>query len=527
MDFLKPASWSLETLQPPWASEISTYVFIRDNPASEDLPITARPRKNNEILWSSGALDGVFGHHMGALQSEEIAKQVQDLFAAVKNLALRSTAANLKSLYNTAIGSTILPLADHLQSRLLKELVPKHKLNLADVGRYFALGADRIEATKLGVLILAVAGKQSDIPVLETLALNDEFTLFAALAIARLVNDPEQSLWRMAKRVRGWGRIHLVERLNGTSHAGIQAWMLREGFRNEVRNEYLAGICAQTGKLHQALGAPEIDQPLLDGTAGILRALIAGGPSIDIDDYEFAPAVVRSYAGHALKADDLSLEHLLCAVEVLKFLSDDASSDTRLAKGWTGELRNALRAQFQQILDREAWRTKIASGLRSENPVEFYAADSSAAALNIDTRDIHFANVRVAPITSGSWYRLLQQTNERQMDEVVTFALSVLPLEKIATGPADLLGLGPGFEAHRTLDWLLQDLKRFPGYGWQLIETGLRSPVIRNRNLALTALSAWPRETWPAEALGLLRRAARDEPTPPLRKRLEETLRSN
>jgi len=25
------------------------------------------------------------------------------------------------------------------------------------------------------------------------------------------------------------------------------------------------------------------------------------------------------------------------------------------------------------------------------------------------------------------------------------------------------LGLGPGYEAHGALDWLLQDLKRFPG----------------------------------------------------------------
>ncbi len=154
-------------------------------------------------------------------------------------------------------------------------------------------------------------------------------------------------------------------------------------------------------------------------------------------------------------------------------------------------------------------------------------ADIAAAKLKIDTRDLHFARVRSAPITSGSWYRLLQQTDETQIDEIIDFASSVLPLEKIAAGPADHLGLGPGYEAHAALDWLLQDLKRFPGRGWQLIKTGLRSPVVRNRNMALQAFLAWPRDRWPAEALGLLQQAAQTEPNEDLRGRLEKATRSN
>jgi hypothetical protein len=59
---------------------------------------------------------------------------------------------------------------------------------------------------------------------------------------------------------------------------------------------------------------------------------------------------------------------------------------------------------------------------------------------------------------------------------------------------------------------VLQDLRRFPGKGWLLIRAGLQSPVTRNRNMALRALSAWKREAWPAEAEFMLRQGLNHEP---------------
>ncbi|MGB8473939.1 MAG: hypothetical protein WCE61_07645 [Candidatus Acidiferrum sp.] len=303
--------------------------------------------------------------------------------------------------------------------------------------------------------------------------------------------------------------------------------MLREGFRNDVMDGYLARICARTGNLHRALDSSEIDRPLLDGAAGIVRALIEGGAADSIDDYEYAPLVIQRYIGHVLRADDLNLEHFLCVSETLDFLSTEQGWESRHSKEWTKDVRDQLGGQCREIIGWEVWRSKVATGLRSEDPMVFFRADLAAAKLKIDTRDLHFSKVRSAPLTSGSWYRLLQQTDENQIDEVIAFALSVLPLEKIATGPDNHLGLGPGYEAHGALDWLLQDLKRFPGRGWELIRAGLRSPVVRNRNMALQAFLAGPRDQWPAEALGVLKVAAHAEPDKGLRERIEKAIRSN
>jgi hypothetical protein len=464
---------------------------------------------------------------MSSPSSEEISRRIQEVLDALKRLLKHTSNSSLKALYEVVIEEPFLPIADAIQAELSKKLVPSHRERLGQVGRFFAVGADQKEATKFGIFLLGVAGIQSDAPLLETLALNDEFTLFAALALAHVVDDPAQALWKIAKRVHGWGRIQVVERLVGTRNLEIQAWMLREGFRNQVMDGYLAGICARTGNLHRALGSPHIDRQLLDGAAGIIRALILGGPADSIDDYEHAPAAIQSYLSHALKADGLDLDHFLCVSELLQFLSNEDGWESRFSKGWTGELRDRLRERCRQIVDRGVWRDKIAVALESEDPMIFYEADLAAAKLGINTRDLHFARVRSAPITSDSWYRLLQQTDESQIDEVVDFAARVLPLEKIASGPDNHLGLGPGYEAHGALDWVLQELKRFPGRGWELIRVGLRSPVVRNRNMALQAFLAWQRDRWPAEGLGLLQQAARTEPDEDLRGRLEKAIRSN
>jgi hypothetical protein len=104
----------------------------------------------------------------------------------------------------------------------------------------------------------------------------------------------------------------------------------------------------------------------------------------------------------------------------------------------------------------------------------FYQSDIAAAKLKIDTRDSHFLKVRSATLTSRSWFfnkRMRNRRSHRFLPQVF------LPLEKIATGPDNNLGLGPGYEAHGALDWLLQDLKRFPERGWGLIRAGLRRPI--------------------------------------------------
>lgn len=115
--------------------------------------------------------------------------------------------------------------------------------------------------------------------------------------------------------------------------------------------------------------------------------------------------------------------------------------------------------------------------------------------------------------------------NEDRIGEVIDFAETKLDLGKIATGAADEMGLGRGFEQHSCLDYILQELRRFPGRGERLIGAGLKSPVVRNRNMAIAALAALPQQKWSSTLEQALRSAIEVEPDENVRTRMQKVLR--
>ncbi len=117
------------------------------------------------------------------------------------------------------------------------------------------------------------------------------------------------------------------------------------------------------------------------------------------------------------------------------------------------------------------------------------------------------------------------QTEDRsRIEQVVALAEARIPLSKIATGPSDETGLGARFEHHGALDFILQELRDFPGLGWPLIEAGLRSPVIRNRNMGIRALSGWQRNQWPGGAREYVEQYRDDEPDEDVRASFDKLL---
>jgi hypothetical protein len=64
-----------------------------------------------------------------------------------------------------------------------------------------------------------------------TLARHDEFTVYCAVAIQRLVADPVDAMWRIARATDGWGKIETVERRAPMveGRTDIQRWLLVEG----------------------------------------------------------------------------------------------------------------------------------------------------------------------------------------------------------------------------------------------------------------------------------------------------------
>ncbi|MBP7867662.1 MAG: hypothetical protein KA419_17155 [Acidobacteria bacterium] len=507
----------------PWQQEPSIYMSLRDRPTAgeaggrpADLPDKDRVTSATRLPWAAGALDGVFSHHAGGGPGEG---DIEALLAAVRAFGQTASDADKFRIYERVRDKGALGLVDAF-IQALREVKGTRLDRLHALARSFATEAPDREPVKFGIALLGAFRLPEDLEVYRVLGRHDEFTLFAAVALANTLEDPEPELWALAREVEGWGRIHLVERLAGTKNPDIRDWMLREGYRNSIMTEYLAHTCAVTGGLREALERTDPDDGLLTAAADLLEALVVGGPAEGMDDYADGAEAAELYLRH-LGPRGRGLRHFLAVETIRGFLEEEKADWTdRSGRGWTPERREDLLRLCADFRRRPGWPAEVAEGLGSDDPVVFWQAARAADILGIDAWETYWKRLKQAPLEPGRWYAVVSKAGADRLAAACAFAEESLPLEAIAAGPADELGLGPAWRAHSCLDLVLQALGPHPGLGVRLVETGLSSPVTRNRNIAAGVLEAWGRDRWPAAVEPLLRKAIEEEPNPDLRERL-------
>ena len=521
--FSRSKTWELGTVEHPWQGTGSIYEHIKQHllpgggleAGGERLP---DEKDDGGIKWVAGGLDGAFGHHGGGGSEKDRAKM---LYRALSVVLDDAAPGKLRKLYDYLLDGSVLDFIDPL----IELIIEKRDLDaerLHQLAVWLAEKSPDRGPVKFAIALFGVIPGSDHSDLLLTLGKHEEFTLYVAVALSNREGDQvEGKLFELAKSVNGWGRISTVERLAQTSDPTIKAWMLREGFRNRIMYEYLAYTCASAGGLRAELESKSVDPPLLRGAGDIIRALITGGPAQNIDDYADGAVVVERYLQH-LGGEPKELTHLLVVNHIDRFVGEEADWSAREKRGWTPALRAALREKTATVKRLPHWQALIAAGLTSKDQASFYEADEAATALGVDSWDHHFTRLEAG--ADDGWFFVMRSDDPGRIDRVVALAEKVIPLHAIATGPAEEMGLGPAWAHHGHLDFVLQGLRGFPGKGWSLIRAGIRSPVIRNRHMALKALSPWGIERWPADAEAVLRATLADEPDKVVRDEIELVL---
>jgi hypothetical protein len=481
------------------------------------------PEPAGPVRWMPGALDGVATHHLsGRVTDRQVVEEVGTAVRAA--LRRRGSERAYRRMYAALRRHHALPVVRPLLERLAAAGVPAGRLR--DLGVRLATTSAHREPVKYGIALVGAAGWPQDRDLLRVLGRHEEFTLFAAAAL-RAGGAGDEEVWRLARQVGGWGRIHLVERLRHTADPRIRDWILREGFRNAVMDEYLAHVAATTGGLVQALERPRPDDGLLVAACDIVVALLAGGPAEDVDDYAEGARAVRLLVDHLLERAD-RLEHFLAAHAVGRFLAEETPAwAAREQRGWTPRLRADLAADCAEVVARPLWAPLAEAGLAADDPAVFHRADQVAQALGLDRFPAHWRRLlRLrSAATDADWHAVLDAATDDTLPRVLDLAERSLPLARIASGPADHPGLGPEYRAHQVLDVVLRELGRLPGRGWPLVAAGLRSPLTRNRTMAVEVLRAWGPRAWPDGARAALCRAHGEEPRADVRNRISALLR--
>lgn len=511
-----------------WEDDISIYQHISDNLDSQSgrlkesaykLPDDERRFKPTDLRWVAGGMDGAFGHHSGGQDLE----QADEIANLLHNFAKSGSRNSEQRIYNILLNDSLVGYIDTALEKAV-ELGISPEPYLHGFANLLTTRSPDRGPVKFGIAILGLIRDPADLAIIKLLGKHEEFTLFSAVAISNLAKNPEVELFELAKTVDGWGKIHLVERLAQTKDPAIKYWLIRDGYKNNIMYEYLVYSCAVGGDLHQELANRSIDEKLFDSAGDIIKALICGGPAEDIRKYEHAAELISAYLKH-FGSFPKKLDHFLVLRSVYTYLSDEDWDNTAATKnGWSEELRGRVLESIQHLSDQSEWIELVNQGLSSSDQQIFYNADRAARHFGIDTWRVHWTRLQSEPMNASNWYFVMSLANDARIDEIVAFATKILPLDKIATGPAEERGFGPIFKVHSCLDFILQDLKRYPGKGESLILAGLASPVIRNRNMALKALSSWGLDDRSDKLNCALAEALSAEPSDDVRNRIQKVL---
>ncbi|WP_433224736.1 hypothetical protein [Microtetraspora malaysiensis] len=475
----------------PWPEEART------------LPDVPPPAAEGDLFVPGAVMDGLRSHHFDIAPDALVVTEIADLLDRLARGV--PTRDDLLRLHERASEVSALDIADDLVEQIRLRRLSRKRIR--DLGRHLAEHGTRRNAVKIGLVLIGACGDERDRDLLLLLGSLEELTLYAAVALANTQPDRQRAMYELARRVRGWGRIHAVERLRGCDDPEIKAWLLRDGFRNEVMNEYLAHVAATSGDLYSALLEPDVDDALLDGAADILAALAQGGPAEDMSDYGDALPVVARFA-ELLAGRRPTLQRLRGLLNVRDFVLRESAD----GGPWPADDIARLRRSYEERLTEPRWSDLVLAHLSDPRDADFHEAAWAAGSLRLPVVPRLVARLEIDPLDGFAWWTAIRQATPVEAELLCDLAARLLPLPDLANGPGDIHDIGEEYAPDRALESVVGGLDAFPGVGLPLIRVALGNRINRLRRAAVTALAAWPAAAVPDEARDWVRRAAAIEP---------------
>ncbi len=511
-----------------WRTDCSIFKFLSSSlgendklkDSAKDLPDEIKA--DDEVRFAPGLMDAMFG----ADDSAGSKKRVADLARHLTIIAKKGDTTSEQAFYKlvTESNGAIGIMDEFLQAVVSKSLpVNPYLFNFA---KDLATKTDQRNAVKFGIAILGLCQNKSVLEDIRILGLHDEFTVYSVIAIAGLSDDAENDLWELAKKVDGWGKIQLVDRLaNPGLKEPVKDWLIFEGYKNNIMYEYLAYTCAVHGELHKKLGSEQIERPLFKAASDILEALIAEhSPANDITSYPFASQVIRDFVQHAkthaTEVSDFNVLHKIrnFLIELQNDIGDQKEN------GWNQDnISNCIIDTIETLNGRD-WKTVTREALKSQDNDIYWNAKQAAENLEMDLWDTVWAKLNENPAKSTVWYDVTRYGKPEHSNKIINFALKHLPLDDLATGPKDSTGFGEHYNKHASLEYVTTYLENYPKMGDEILLAALQSPVTRTRNMAIRVLDKWTRENWSADIERGVRHLFNREPNKDTKENIERLL---
>ena len=459
--------------------------IMREFDAEGKLPVNFTLEEDetpSKLNFVPGAMDGagVHGHYTIENQKEAAAAVANFLlqFFTTGNSGDLTRAAEILKEYRaiTLIDSVLKDLRVTLRSISADKVVGECL--------QIILYSEHMELVKVAIAMLGIFELgEMDVCVrlVSDMGVYEELTLYSVFALQSWKNG-NRYVFSLAQRVHGWGKIDAVEHLEPDSDE-IREWIFMHGCSNSIMDAYLGLVCARKGDLISVLRKPAISPEEYNGASIIIEALLDEGPTPGISVYEHSREAIILFLAHSINHVN-TLDLLRTILSVSEWLHDQNNDDYE-------EPRTAC----LDIISKPIWKDMVISEItRNDDEVSLFVAVNVANRVGYDISQELMTAVMKSPIKMCQYSRYLFGTREAAERAVSVYEV-LLPLDDMKNGMGDYLFSDFLRSEHMCLESLLQELRRYPLLGSALIETGLQSKVIRMRNYACLAISAWTAAT--------------------------------
>ena len=474
--------------------DLSIYELIKSSiQANGELPEDFKlpPKDPNGVPWADGALDGVYIYH--TVGNEEDIEPLKNIVFQISEGKFEEAETNLDKLDFSMVSRT-----NSLLSWIIQEQKQINLNNLYEFASSRLVTTKNIEVIKFCLSVLAIMNVETDAETIEKvkiLALSDEFTLYCLNIFVKLENSNEE-IFEIAKKVKGWGRVHSIGYLEVTNDE-IKEWILEEGCHNDVLPAYTAYTCAKKINLVEILNEDKISNKKFNDISYLMNALLDESAITGMS---------------ALEDRELLIERYLEKAKTLSSTEDDYRALMTLKEYIKNnkEINNNLIKICDEILNSEKTRNNVKELLK-----EGYGYNI-AKYLGIDIDKYILEYLQDNPLKNP--YIVFNISERENMEKLVSLIEKKLTLEKLEGAPTDkFYSKNEENKEYIFLDTIIRKLGNFGrternfivslypvaptasieepenyiGIGENLIICALNSPYVDVRYGAVNTLESW------------------------------------
>ena len=456
--------------------DLSIYELIKNSiQTNGELPEDFKlpPKDPNGVPWADGAMDGVYIYH--TVRKEEDIEALKSIVFQISEGKFEEAQTNLDKLDFSMISRRY-----SLLNWIIQEEEKINLNNLYEFATFQLTNSKNIELIKFCLSVLTLMNIETDKDTIEkvkTLALSDEFTLYCldilvyCLDILVQLEDSNDEIFEIAKKVKGWGRIYIIEYLQATNNE-IKEWILEEGCHNNVLPAYTAYTCAKKINLVEILNEDKISNKKFNDISYLMNALLDESAITGMS---------------ALEDRELLIERYLEKAKTLSSTEDDYRALMTLKEYIKNnkEINNNLIKICDEILNSEKTKNKITELIKDGTGYDI------AKYLGIDTDEYVLKYLETNNFLEHP-YITYYISKKENIEKLVLFIEKNLPLEKLKGLPTNKFNQRTAKDKEFTfLDTIIRNLGNYIGIGENLIICALNSPYVDIRYGAVNTLESW------------------------------------